>query len=642
MIAGNCRMCLVEVHASVKLVVSCALPVVQVQTIFLNSLKVRKGKENVMEFLLLNHPLDCPVCDQGGECDLQDQNFIYGSDRGRLYEYRRAVLDKYFGAFVKTVMTRCIHCTRCIRFLVEVAGVSVVGLGGRGRTMEIGAYVNELCDTDLLGNLIDICPVGALTSKVNSFRFRSWEYKSSETIDLLDALGSNLLVHLRGNVVLRVLPRKHLGINGIWITDKARFGYDGLRYQRINVPSLVKEVTCFSIGWESALQKILYKICSYFVNIEFCIGKLVDVYCSFFIKKYMSKQNVVESWSFCSDNKNTVDLRSNFVFFFDTTKWNHIKFFFIVGMNLPVEFPLLLVRFRKKLRVSIQKFIIVGCDLGYRDTFLKLGSGLRYLLGLFEGSLEFVSGVYGVLKSVIILGLYSISLSFENIFLKIVGFLSKVQVFVEKVHYLLFRSVIGVMEVGILETGLVFGRFNSFFSEVGKKILFNCGVAEDATNMSLDLLKNFVIYVGMHWEQNALNASVVLPMYGPFEKEHLSVSLEGHVQKADWVVYTEDLKQKDVNFFRVCGEYLLGDVWSLCKKVKQSSTSAGLLLSYFNQKILNVTLHIKFLSKLFGVFYVTFGFFERYMMWGYNSLSILRFSRMLSMNKPKIKNYARN
>jgi NADH dehydrogenase (ubiquinone) Fe-S protein 1 len=264
-IAGNCRMCLVEVEKSPKPVASCAMPVAPGMKIFTDTPMVKKAREGVMEFLLANHPLDCAICDQGGECDLQDQSMGFGSDRGRFNEEiigKRAVEDKNFGPLVKTVMNRCIHCTRCVRFAVEVAGMSELGTSGRGNDMQIGTYVERTLFSEMSGNIIDLCPVGALTSKPYAFQARPWELKRTESIDVMDAVGSNIRVDSRGAVVMRVLPRLNEDINEEWISDKTRFSCDGLRQQRLTIPLLRNATTgtLDPISWSQALSTIYQRI----------------------------------------------------------------------------------------------------------------------------------------------------------------------------------------------------------------------------------------------------------------------------------------------------------------------------------------------------------------------------------------------
>ncbi len=259
-VAGNCRMCLVEeVKKSPKpLQASCAITVVSDMSIYTNSALVKKAREGVLEFLLANHPLDCPICDQGGECDLQDQALVFGSDRGRFYEQKRAVEDKNFGPLIKTVMTRCIHCTRCVRYMREIAGLKHFGITGRGSQMEIGFYISNSLNSEISGNVIDVCPVGALTSKPYAFKARPWELSSYNSIDLSDAFGSNVRIDVLGNKIVRVLPRINKKINDCWISDKVRFSYDAYKIQRLLFPMLKNVSGLFErVSWEAAYNNLI-------------------------------------------------------------------------------------------------------------------------------------------------------------------------------------------------------------------------------------------------------------------------------------------------------------------------------------------------------------------------------------------------
>lgn len=240
-IVGSCRVCMIELYKSLKPIIACATPVVKDMEIYTETALTKNSREHVLEFLLINHPLDCPICDQGGECDLQDQSLVYGSDRGRFKEKKRAVFNKDFGPFIKTVMTRCIHCTRCVRFMSEIAGDNILGVLGRGKDMEIGTYINTILRSEISGNIIDICPVGALTSKPFAFTSRSWELRSIESIDILDGLGSSIRLDFRGSEIVRILPIVNELINEHWITDKIRFTYDGFKYNRLITPLFRKK-----------------------------------------------------------------------------------------------------------------------------------------------------------------------------------------------------------------------------------------------------------------------------------------------------------------------------------------------------------------------------------------------------------------
>ncbi|KAJ1677603.1 ndufs1 NADH-ubiquinone oxidoreductase subunit, partial [Spiromyces aspiralis] len=253
-------MCLVEIEKSPKLAASCAMPVAPGMRVLTNTAKIKKAREAVMEFLLINHPLDCPICDQGGECDLQEQSMRYGSDRSRFREVKRAVEDKDIGPLIKTSMNRCIQCTRCVRFTNEFAGAPELGTTGRGNEMQIGTYIEKYLDTEMSGNIIDLCPVGALTSKPYSFTARPWELKKTESIDVLDAIGSNIRVDSRGLEVMRILPRTNDDVNEEWISDKTRFAYDGLKRQRLTMPLIRNGDRFEPANWSDTLALVAEKL----------------------------------------------------------------------------------------------------------------------------------------------------------------------------------------------------------------------------------------------------------------------------------------------------------------------------------------------------------------------------------------------
>ena len=276
-IAGNCRMCLVEMEKSPKPIASCAMPAADNMVIRTDTPTVHKARKGVLELLLINHPLDCPICDQGGECDLQDLTLFYGPDHSRFSENKRPVADKYLGPLVSTHMTRCIHCTRCIRFLKEVAGVEELGAVSRGEHMEITNYIEASLTSEVQGNIIDLCPVGALNSKPYEYRARTWELKKTESIDVMDAVGSNIRVDSRGNEVMRVLPRLSEEINEEWISDKTRFVYDGLRRRRLDVPMVKADGKLAPTGWREAFAAIRARLEGVDGRkVAFIIGDLVD------------------------------------------------------------------------------------------------------------------------------------------------------------------------------------------------------------------------------------------------------------------------------------------------------------------------------------------------------------------------------
>ena len=314
-IAGNCRMCLVEVEKSPKPVASCAMPALPGMKIKTDTPLAKKAREGVMEFLLMNHPLDCPICDQGGECDLQDQSMAFGSDRGRFTEMKRSVVDKNLGPLVKTVMTRCIQCTRCVRFATEVAGVQDLGMLGRGSGEEIGTYVEKLMTSELSGNVIDICPVGALTSKPFAFKARNWELKGTETIDVTDAVGSNIRIDSRGPEVMRILPRLNEDINEEWISDKTRFCYDGLKRQRLNDPMIRGADGRFkAVSWRDALAVVAEVALQ--VKAEEIVGiagKLSDAESMMALKDLLNRMGSNNVWCEGTGTNPSADLRYRYL-----------------------------------------------------------------------------------------------------------------------------------------------------------------------------------------------------------------------------------------------------------------------------------------------------------------------------------------
>ena len=349
-IAGNCRMCLVEIEKSPKPIASCAMPAVDGMNIKTNTSFVEKARKGVMEFLLANHPLDCPVCDQGGECDLQDQSMFYGIDKSRYKENKRAVPEKNMGPLIKTQMTRCIHCTRCIRFATEVAGIPELGAIGRGENMEITTYLEKSMESELSANVIDLCPVGALTSKPYVFEARPWELKKTETIDIMDAVGSNIRVDTYGWEVKRILPRINEDINEEWISDKTRYACDGLLNQRLDTPFIKYKNGKFDkASWKEVYNIIKEKIKST-ESTKICgfTGDLINMETLYMFKEFFNK----------SLNSKNLESRSNHVYLNPEKRENYLfnssingieesDFIFLIGTNPRFEATILNARIRK-------------------------------------------------------------------------------------------------------------------------------------------------------------------------------------------------------------------------------------------------------------------------------------------------------
>lgn len=373
-IAGNCRMCLVQLDKSVKPVASCALEISSGMRIFTSTPLVKKAREGVMEFLLANHPLDCPICDQGGECDLQDQALLFGNDRGRFYESKRAVVDKDWGHLIKTVMTRCIHCTRCQRFSTELSGSPEIAMVGRGKKSEITNFLGNLVTSEVSGNVIDLCPVGALTSKPYAFTARPWELVRFEQIDNTDSLGSNVVVHLFGQKIFRVLPTVHAGLNEEWLSDRGRFFYDGVRLQRVLLPTFFQSGRKSTLSNDSALLSLLFRINS-LNTLAFSVGEL-----SLESAYYLSQVESFSPPSFLTyfDNRSFVYFNRSFL------EFSKSDVCVLVGLNLKRDLPLLLVRLRfEQLRRPLLVLSLGSTDLGL--VVKHLGNTVAACLSFLEG-----------------------------------------------------------------------------------------------------------------------------------------------------------------------------------------------------------------------------------------------------------------
>jgi NADH dehydrogenase (ubiquinone) Fe-S protein 1 len=394
-------MCLVELEGSSKPIIACSTKVTPNLEIYTNSLMVKQAREHIIEFLLINHPLDCPICDQGGECDLQDQTLIYGSDKGRFRELKRSVSDKNFGPFVKTVMTRCIHCTKCVRFLEEYGDNAVLGTLGRGGETEIGLYVDSILKSELSGNIIDLCPVGALTSKPYAFKARPWELISTESLDIFDSCVSNILIQTRGNEILRILPRRNDFINENWITDSIRFGYDAFKLQRLLVPyvksnngriiptSWRKAVLFFSFNFLQLLKYSPSAVDSFYI----LFGKTIDLQTSYIIKQFCSFFGITRINDFKWINAN---LRPSYLVQESLVDIEFGNLFFILGLDLKSELPILNLKLKKSTHTTspIHKkslFFYVGTQVRCNFQTIHMGFSSRSFFSFLHGKSFFTS-----------------------------------------------------------------------------------------------------------------------------------------------------------------------------------------------------------------------------------------------------------
>lgn len=555
-IAGNCRMCLVDVERMPKLIASCAMPVQNGMVVHTDSERIKKAREGVTEMLLENHPLDCPVCDQGGECDLQEQSQRYGSDHGRFHEVvgKRAVENKAIGPLVKTSMNRCIHCTRCVRFMNDVAGAPEFGTAGRGNDMQIGTYIERNINSEMSGNIIDLCPVGALTSKPYAFRARPWELKRTETIDVLDAVGSNIRVDTRGIEVMRVLPRLNDDVNEEWISDKTRFACDGLKTQRLTTPLIRNGDKFETATWDEALSTIAAaysKINPQNGELKAIAGALVDAESLVSLKDLVNKlgsENVTTDVK-QSVNAHGFDIRSNYIFNSTIDGIEDADQILLVGTNPRFEAAVLNTRIRKVWLRSNLEISSVGQDFNSTFDVTNLGEDAKALESALQGSVGEKLGQ--AKKPLIIVGSGVAESKDSEAIYKLVGeFSSKHENFNSGEWNgvnLLHREA---SRVAALDLG-----FNTLVEDSTKaKFIYLLG-ADEITNK--DIPKDaFVVYQGHHGDLGASFADVILPGSAYTEKSGTYVNTEGRVQATRAATNPPGVAREDWKIIRALSEYL--------------------------------------------------------------------------------------
>jgi NADH-quinone oxidoreductase subunit G len=558
-IAGNCRMCLVELKGSPKPVASCAWgvrdcrpgpkgepPVINTKTPM-----VKKAREGVMEFLLINHPLDCPICDQGGECDLQDQAMAYGVDSSRYAENKRAVEDKYIGPLVKTIMTRCIHCTRCIRFATEVAGVPELGAIGRGEDMEITTYLEHAMTSELQSNVVDLCPVGALTSKPYAFQARPWELIKTESIDVMDAVGSNIRVDTRGREVLRILPRLNEAINEEWISDKTRHVADGLRAQRLDQPYVRERGRLRPASWSEAFAAIAKRVKALRPKeIGAIVGDLASVEEVYALKDLMTRLGSPNID--CRQDGAALDPslgRAGYLFNATIAGIDEADGLMIIGANPRKEAPILNARIRKRWRTGEIKIGVIGekADLTYDYTYLGAGP---------ETLATFVKHERAKLKKQIwLIGQGALArpdggaiLSmFANAALAVGGLADGWNGF-SVLHTAASR-------VGALDLGAVPGKGGLDAADMAKEaaleVLFLLGADEIEVEKGA-----FVVYIGTHGDRGAHRADIILPAAAYTEKSAIYVNTEGRPQLANRAAFPPGEAREDWAILRALSDAL--------------------------------------------------------------------------------------
>ncbi len=557
-IAGNCRMCLVEMEKSPKPIASCAMPAAEGMNIKTNTSFVEKARKGVMEFLLANHPLDCPVCDQGGECDLQDQSLYYGVDKSRFVENKRNVKEKYMGPLIKTQMTRCIHCTRCVRFATEVAGVPEIGAIGRGENMEITTYLEKSMESELSANVIDLCPVGALTSKPYAFEARPWELKKTESVDVMDAVGSNIRVDTYNWEVKRILPRLNNEINEEWISDKTRYSCDGLLKQRLDVPYIKKENKLQKSNWDEAIKIIADKIQSVLPEeIAGHIGDTINMENALAFKKL-----------FKIFKSNNLEFREKKIYINPAEKINYIfnssiigieesDLILLIGTNPRHEATILNARIRKTFSQKNIPIFSIGNPGNLTYDYEIIGNKTDDIKKIINKEHNFSQKLLSAKKPIIIIGESALELkSGKYIFEEFKKFLIKNN-FINKNWNALNILIQNASTVGLLDLKILSNEkkndFTFFENLTNKKFKLLYLLGSDNIDFKKD--NEFIIYQGSHGDRGAEIADIVLPSASYTEQNGLYENLEGRVQECkkasypigesleDWKIFNRIIKK---------------------------------------------------------------------------------------------------
>ena len=560
-VAGNCRMCLVEMERSPKPIASCAMPAGEGMVIKTNTPTVEKARKGVMEFLLINHPLDCPICDQGGECDLQDQAMAYGFDRSRFKENKRAVKEKYMGPLIKTIMTRCIQCTRCVRFATEVAGVEEMGLVNRGEHAEI-TTLEQAISSELSGNLVDVCPVGALTSKPYAFSARPWELRKTPSIDVMDAVGSNIRIDARGREVMRVLPRLHEGVNEEWISDKTRHACDGLRRQRLDRPYVRNsEGKLQPASWGAAFDAIASRLKGVSgERIAALAGDLCDAESMLALKDLMGKLGSANID--CRQDGAALDgeSRASYIFNSGIAGIEQADAVLLVGTNPRKEAPLINARLRKTFLAKGLPVGLIGeaADLSYPVDYL--GAGPETLSTVASGDSEFAEILKQAERPMVILGVGAVARPDGA------AVLAKVRQMAEA--FGMVREGWNGFNLLQRAAGRVAGLDLGFLPGEGGRDL--AGILAGAQSGEIEVVyllgadeidmaqlgQAFVIYQGHHGDAGAHRADVILPGAAYTEKNATYVNTEGRVQLARLAAFPPGEAREDWTILRALSEPL--------------------------------------------------------------------------------------
>jgi NADH-quinone oxidoreductase subunit G len=556
-IAGNCRMCLVEMDKSAKPIASCAMPAAEGMKIKTNTDMVEKARKGVMEFLLANHPLDCPVCDQGGECDLQDQSLYYGFDKSRFKENKRKVKDKYMGPLIKTIMTRCIHCTRCVRFATEVGGVTEIGAIGRGENMEITTYLEKSMESELSANVIDLCPVGALTSKPYAFEARPWELKKTETIDVMDAVGSNIRVDTYGWEVKRILPRLNNNINEEWISDKTRYACDGLLKQRLDKPYKRDNGKLIESNWDEVINIVCSKIKETDTkHIAGHIGDLQSIETTNGFKTLLDSINInnydFREKPFYINYKNKI----NYTFNSSIRGIEDSDCIVLIGANPRHEATMVNARIRK---VYISKKIPIFSfgDPGDLTYDYKLAGNSTEDIKKFVNKETEISKIF--LKSkkpIIIIGESALEGEAGKFIFESIGKFLFENNFINNEWNSLNILIQNASTVGAIDLGFHNKSNNFNFFDKLKNNEFSLLYLIGSDNLDFDKKNEFIIYQGSHGDRLAQIADIILPSPAFTEQNGSFINLEGRLQKAVKATYPPGVSKEDWKIFNLISKKL--------------------------------------------------------------------------------------
>jgi NADH-quinone oxidoreductase subunit G len=560
-IAGNCRMCLVEVEKSPKPVASCAMPVADGMVVHTKTPLVHKARRGVLEFLLINHPLDCPICDQGGECDLQDLTLFYGPDQSRFKENKRTVTDKYLGPLVSTHMTRCIHCTRCIRFLTEIAGVEELGATYRGEHMEITNYIEAALHSELQGNIIDLCPVGALNSRPYEYKARPWELRKTESIDVMDAVGSNIRIDSRGNEVMRILPRLHEDVNEEWLSDRTRFAYDGLKLRRLDVPMVRRNGRLEATDWRDALRAVRDRLVGLAGDkIAFVIGDLACAESMLLVRELAERLGCPNVD--CRQDGAKLSGRHRVEYLFNTTiaGIERADLCLLVGSNPRWEAPLVNARLRKRWRMGGFRVARIGAAFDLTYPVEHLGDGADVLQAIADGAHPFCEALRKAERPMLVFGMGAVArpdgaalLALGHRIVERFGLIRDGWNGWNVLHTAAAR-------VGGLDLGLVPGEGGRDVAGILEgvergEIEFVYLLGADEIDVSR-LRGAFVVYQGTHGDRGAPIADVILPGAAYSEKNAIWVNTEGRVQHGRLAVFPPGEAREDWKILRALSEAL--------------------------------------------------------------------------------------